>query len=106
MTTIIFVVIFIAVCLLWLVAWIGLLFYAIDTYEIRDKFIGGIASFLIFAVPIGIVVNAHENNEAIKPLCLQGHEEYQSRSTIVMSGKVVVPINTTIRVWICDRRLE
>lgn len=106
MATIIAVTIGIGVFITWIAGWLFCSFKAIDEYELRSKFLYGLLAFLIFAIPIGIIVNERNIEEASLPLCLVGHEAYKENTTYVMSGKVMVPIKNTSRVWICDKREE
>lgn len=98
----------------WLVTIFALFVKGLDASERVSDFLPGasyrpavayfIACAVVLAGGIAIIAAMDSSGEDSLPLCVRGHQEWQTTTTPVLAGKVVVPMSTREKVWICDAR--
>lgn len=104
MTTVGYILVIILV-LVWLVAVGGTITHALGQLvndEYSRAFIEGFIAILLIAIPLGFGLSA-SGHEHANQLCLAGHEEWRTTTTSILAGKVIVPITSRSKVWICER---
>jgi hypothetical protein len=97
-----FTAVVIALMILWIIAIVSLMLSALGAFEDGDGMRGmfyGAAVLLLFAVPLGVALEADESGGR---LCARGHQEWRTSTALVLAGKVVMPTSSRRKTWVCD----
>lgn len=83
--------------------------YDMWTHEYGRSVGGRVVAVMVVALGLLVLVGpiaAYQsggNDPYANTLCVRGHQEWQTTSTPVLVGKVIVPTSSTRKVWMCEQ---
>jgi hypothetical protein len=79
--------------------------WTVSQPDLGDRITGAMLvafGLLVFVGPVAAYQSSVDDPYA-NTLCVRGHQEWQTTSTPVLVGKVIVPTTSTHKVWMCEQ---